>query len=671
MRKLLCGLLSITVILTGSAQTKAFTDDHEFVRTANYFLMSGSTLDDAIDTLATFDLIVIPVEAQVYNKTFFAKIRDINSDIVILPYIATVSWNDLYWNDSLHQSLYRQIEDDWWLTDGNGKQVSVWTGTRALNLNSGWSEYLPEFVKTKVLSTGYWDGVFYDEVQDSISWVGNVDVNKDGKNDSATTANSLWASRYQDLFKTTRQQIGKKYIMITNGSSNPDFAPYVNGRMFETFPSSDDTLTEWKNMTHEYLHLENDVGYDSVQVLNVNSENTGENNDYRKIRFGITTTLLGNGYFAFDYGTENHSQLWTYDEYGAYLGAPKGDLQNTLNPQDTEINTGVWMRDFEQGAVIVNATVSTQTVKLDGDYEKLHGTQDTSVNNGSIVSQITLASKDGIVLLRPIETIVDAVYENGAFARVYNLDGETTRTGFFAYDSTKRGGTQIISFDTDNDGERETVVANDTYVYIYESDGSLYKKFAPYTETYTRGINIAVGDIENDGTVEIVTGTENGGGPHVRVFNGDGVLINPGFFAYADSFRGGVNVAIGDLNGDGIKEIICGAGYNGGPHVRVFAKNGKLLNPGFFAYDKSFRGGVNVSVGDVDGDGIDDIVTGPGLGGSPLARVYDRDGNLKSEFYVFDHTDRDGLEVVAADIDDDGIDEILGLTSDVFTLSAF
>ena len=149
------------------------------------------------------------------------------------------------------------------------------------------------------------------------------------------------------------------------------------------------------------------------------------------------------------------------------------------------------------------------------------------------------------------------------------------------------------------------------------------------------------------------------------------MLINPGFFAYADSFRGGVNVAIGDLNGDGIKEIICGAGYNGGPHVRVFRKDGTLINPGFFAYDKTFRGGVNVAVGDVDGDGVDDIVTGPGLGGSPLARVYDRDGNLQSEFYIFDSTDRDGLEVVTADIDDDGIAEILGLTTDVFTLSLF
>lgn len=671
MRTWLCSLMALSLILAPWAQTSALTDPHEFVRTANYFLMSGKTLDEALGTLAAFDLIVIPVEAQVYNKSFFSKIRDINSDIVILPYVATVSWNDLYWDDSLHQSLYAQIDDDWWLTDGNGKQTSVWPGTRALNLNSGWSAFLPTFVKNEVLASGYWDGVFYDEVQDSISWVGNVDVDQNGKNDSATTADGLWETNYKKLFERTRQIIGSDKIMITNGSSNPDFTPYVNGRMFETFPSSGDTLTEWKMMTREYLRMEEDVGYDSVHVINVNTENTGGNNNYQKVRFGITTTLLGNGYFGFDYGTENHSQLWTYDEYGAYLGAPKGELQNTFNPQSTAIEPGVWMRDFEQGAVVVNATSSAQTVELDGEYEKLHGVQDAKINNGAIVSEITLASQDGVILLRPIEEILDATFVNGAFARVFNAQGEAARTGFFAYDSERRGGTQVVAYDVDGDGARETVAADGTYVTIWEADGSLRAKFAPYTESYARGINLAVGDLENDGTVEIVTGTENGGGPHVRVFNGNGTLINPGFFAYANAFRGGVNVAIGDLNGDGIKEIIAGAGEGGGPHVRVFRKDGTLINPGFFAYDPAFRGGVNVSTGDVDGDGVDEVVTGPGPGGAPLARIYDRDGNLKSEFYIFDRAKREGLEVVAADIDGDGIDEILGLTSDVFTLSLF
>jgi hypothetical protein len=662
-------LLLAVMILHPTESVRAVTHSHEFVRTANYFLLSGPALDRTITTLASFDLIVIPVEAQVYNPSFFSEIRKINDDIIILPYVPTVSWNDLYWVDSLHQSMYPQIENDWWLTEGNGNQVSVWPNTRALNLNSEWSEFLPEWTLNEVLSTGYWDGVFYDEVQDSISWVGNVDVNKDGVNDSISEADDLWENKYEDLFAYTRELIGEDYILITNGSSNSRFSHHTNGRMFETFPASGNTLTEWVEKTNEYLNLEKQVEEPSIQVINVNTENSGKQN-HQDVRFGLTTTLLGNGYFSYDHGTDDHTQLWTFDEYGAYLGAPKTNIQNTLNPQQTVISTGIWQRDFEEGKVIVNATSTTQTIDLNGEFEKIHGIQDPEFNDGSIIHEVTLQSKDGIVLLRPIQKLFNTPFLNGSFARIFDYEGNTKRTGFFAYENTAKGGTQVIRYDLNLNGEYEYVVADETYVYIYNKDGDLTVQFAPYETHYNQGINISVGDIEDDGSVEIVTGTKNGGGPHIRVFNSEGVLINPGFFAYAENFRGGVSVAIGDLNGDGIKEIISGAGYGGGPHIRVFKKDGTLINPGFFAYDERFRGGVNVSSGDVNGDGIDDIVTGPGYGGESLARVYDRDGNLKSEFMVFETGENSGLNVAVTDVDGNGVAEIIGLTSDVFTLSS-
>ncbi|MEK7620697.1 MAG: putative glycoside hydrolase [Patescibacteria group bacterium] len=674
MKNRLPHLMLILTLILASDPIRVGAQTDTYVRTASIYLEGGPVLDAHTQELSKFDLVVVPVEVQVWNKSFFKTIRALNPDIIILPYVATVSWNDAYWVDSLHEDMYEDIESDWWLEDGDGDQVSVWPNTRALNLNTDWVPYLASHVKNVVLASGYWDGVYFDEVQDSISWVGDVDVNRDGKTDSASTADALWAQNYEELFRATRQLIGEDYIIMTNGSSNPDFFPSVNGRMFETFPSSHNTLAEWENMVGEYQDVESGVAYTPINMINVNTDNTGgagSRSDYRAVRYGLTTTLLGDGYFSYDEGTNNHATLWSYDEFDVYLGAPKSELQNVYNPQQTSIDQGVWLREFEEGQVIVNATTGAKTIRLDGEFEKLHGTQDPNVNDGSIVYEVTIPSQDGIILLRPIEEIIGATFVNGAFARIYDADGNTKRTGFFAYDNAIRGGLQVIHFDTDNDGKLETVAANDTFVYIYDDDGSLHAQFAPYTATYDRGINISVGDIEDDGSVEIVTGTENGGGPHIRVFNGDGVLINPGFFAYADSFRGGVNVSIGDLNGDNIKEIIAGAGWGGGPHVRVFKKDGTLINPGFFAYDPAFRGGVNISVGDVDGDGIDDIVTGPGLGGSPLARIYDRDGNLQSEFNVFDSTDRDGLEVVASDIDGDGIAEIIGLTADVFTLSVY
>jgi len=673
MNRLLASLLCASFLLTSTpTPTLAAENGDAFVRTANVYLTgTGLDSDASIATLAEFDLLVLPSEVQLWYKSFFSKVRERNPDIVILAYVPSVSWNNAFWSDPLHVALKKGIKDSWWLTDAQGNRKSIWPNTNALNLNSDWVDYLSTHVRDDIMSTGYWDGVFYDEAHDSIDWVGAIDTDRDGKDDSASEANARWEAGYARLFSLTRQKLGADAIIISNGSSKSAYAPYVNGRMFEKFPSAGNSLTDWVGSARDYLSFETKVTYDPVMIVNVNTENTGNQTDYKKVRFGITTTLLGEGYFSFDFGDVSHAQLWTYDEYDTYLGMPRGEPENLLNSSASvsQIGQGVWGRDFEEGKVVVNATDSAQTVRLDGEYERLHGIQDPETNDGSIVSRVTIPSQDGLILLRPIEAIDDATFVNGAFARIFGGDGTVKRTGFFAYDSGSRGGTRVVEFDTDLDGKREKIVADDTWVTIFDDDGVEHARFAPYTETYRDGINLAIGDIENDGSVEIVTGTENGGGPQIRIFNKDGNLIHPGFFAYDTGFRGGVNICIGDLNGDAVNEVIAGAGVGGGPHVRVFNKDGKVINPGFFAYDPLFRGGVNVACGDVDGDGIDDIITGPGQGGGPHVRVYDRDGQMKSQFFAFDATEKDGVEVVATDLDGDGLSEIVGLSTNVFTLS--
>ncbi len=68
------------------------------------------------------------------------------------------------------------------------------------------------------------------------------------------------------------------------------------------------------------------------------------------------------------------------------------------------------------------------------------------------------------------------------------------------------------------------------------------------------------------------------------------------FFAYSPNFRGGVNVAAGDIDGDGKDEIITGPGVTGGPHIRIFSPTG-LLQTAFYAFAPNFAGGVNVCAG--------------------------------------------------------------------------
>ncbi len=164
-------------------------------------------------------------------------------------------------------------------------------------------------------------------------------------------------------------------------------------------------------------------------------------------------------------------------------------------------------------------------------------------------------------------------------------------------------------------------------------------------ENFQGGVNLAAGDLYGDGNEQIIAGSGIGGSPLVKVFKRDGTLLYQ-FLAYDKNFRGGVNVAAGDVNGDGRDEIITGMGIGSGPQVRVYKRDGTLLNQ-FLAYDKNFRGGVNVAAGDVGGDGTDEIITGPGVGGGPHVRIFKRDGKVVGQFFAFNKSRRYGVKVSA------------------------
>lgn len=196
------------------------------------------------------------------------------------------------------------------------------------------------------------------------------------------------------------------------------------------------------------------------------------------------------------------------------------------------------------------------------------------------------------------------------------------------------------------------LAASATQVQILSSTGDVITSFVPFDDALDVG-GIASADLGSDGAAEILVGGGKHMQPVVGVYRQDGSKIGQ-FLAYESTFTRGVTVAACDVTGDGIAEIITGVQLGGGPHVRVFTNMGDPLSPGFFAYDESFRGGVNVACGDVDGDGVGEIVTSPGVTGGPHIKAFNEDGSLAYEFFASNlpHNGGASLAVVNTDGDD-------------------
>jgi uncharacterized delta-60 repeat protein len=182
-------------------------------------------------------------------------------------------------------------------------------------------------------------------------------------------------------------------------------------------------------------------------------------------------------------------------------------------------------------------------------------------------------------------------------------------------------------------------------VQVYSRSGTPLGSFSPFAGTgYADGVALALGDVNSDGVDDLVVSAVIGN-PQVKVYSGDTLIAGNFFtnpeahllasgFPYAINFNVGANVAVGDVNGDGFADVITGA-VPGNPHVKVFDGQKilatKLIPTGLpdpsvlaqgFVYGINFNVGANVAAGDVNGDGYADVITGASAG-NPHTRVFD------------------------------------------------
>ncbi len=254
---------------------------------------------------------------------------------------------------------------------------------------------------------------------------------------------------------------------------------------------------------------------------------------------------------------------------------------------------------------------------------------------------------------------------------VYATDG-TLLERFYPYGSGMKAGINVAVGDLEGSGFSQIVVAPrkgaGPQVLLYSIDGQkLSNGIWAYSKKLSSGVNLAVADIDGEGRAEIIMGVGPGSAPHLTAFRSEGTrLWNT--FPYDMGFRGGLGITTFDVDGNGTPEIIVAPQAKAKADVAIIDPLTRTVRSTFRAFG-NYGGGVSIAGLHVGTQPR--IVVGAGAGGGPDVQQYDptTGQTVARHFFAFDATWRGGVNVAAIDINSDGQQEIMTVPG-VATLSA-
>ncbi len=291
--------------------------------------------------------------------------------------------------------------------------------------------------------------------------------------------------------------------------------------------------------------------------------------------------------------------------------------------------------------------------RLNPDYLGQLGNGRLNVNRAVELAKEKLYSSLGRIIIVP--------GSNNKKIKVTSASGNET---FSLPAGTIKSGSSFASGDINDDGEEEIVIGaasgEEPKIKIINKQGKLITEFLAYDKNFKGGLNVALASLDNSGSKKIIVTAASKGSGLVQIFDARGTLKTK-FFATAKEWSGGLSVSAGDIDGKGDSEIVVGFGAGSEPQVRIFNMDGKMIGI-FLAYEKKFRGGVNVVVSNIDGR-LDhnkaEIITSPGLGRESQVKIFNNHAELKAKFLAYGKNWQSGASLAAGDINGDGINEII------------